>query len=53
LQAIKGDALGPHHRIDGLQSVAAEPWLSTVMEDAAKSRDFGWFWKYKINSIKV
>lgn len=53
LQAAKAQALGPWHNTAALQTTVAEPWLSSVMADAAKAKEAGWFWQFKINSVKV
>ncbi|CAL8462399.1 g1932 [Coccomyxa elongata] len=52
-QAAKAQALGPWHNTAALHTMVAEPWLSSVMEDAAKAKEAGWFWQFKINSVKV
>ena len=52
-QDVKAEALGPRHSTSGLHTIAAEPWLSTVHRDASKGADAGWFWRFKVNSIKV
>lgn len=53
IQEVKAAALGPRHSTAALSSVAADPWLSIVREDAGKGAEAGWFWQYKLNSIKV
>ena len=53
LQDVKAEALGPRHSTSGLHTIAAEPWLSTVHRDASKGAEAGWFWRFKVNSIKV
>lgn len=53
MQAAKAEALGPHYDTAVLDGIVAEPWASTVKADAAKAQRAGWFWKYKINSVKV
>ena len=53
VQDVKAEALGPRHSTSGLHSIAAEPWLSTVQRDASKGAEAGWFWRFKVNSIKV
>jgi hypothetical protein len=53
LQEAKAEAMGPRHSTATLSSVAAEPWLSVVRRDASKGADAGWFWQYKLNSIKA
>ena len=53
LQEVKAEALGPRHSTAALGSIAADPWLSIVRNDAGKGAEAGWFWQYKLNSIKV
>ena len=53
LQEVKAEALGPRHSTAALSSIAADPWLSIVQKDAGKGAEAGWFWQYKLNSIKV
>ena len=53
LQEVKAEALGPRHSTAALSSIAADPWLSIVRNDAGKGAEAGWFWQYKLNSIKV
>ena len=53
LQEVKAEALGPKHSTGRLSSIAADPWLSIVQEDAGKGADAGWFWRYKLKSIQV
>ena len=31
----------------------AEPWRAQVAADAAQAEAAGWFWRYRINAIKV
>ncbi|CAL5227691.1 g10699 [Coccomyxa viridis] len=52
-QEVKAEALGPRHSTAALSSIAADPWLSIVQKDAGKGAEAGWFWQYKLNSIKV
>lgn len=52
-QAAKAEALGPRHSIAALHSTVAEPWMTSVKTDAAKAKEAGWFWQFKINSVKV
>jgi hypothetical protein len=39
--------------VEGLDAVVAEPWRGQVLADAAKAEEAGWFWRYRINAIKV
>ena len=52
-QAAKADALGPRHATDRLAAAAAEPWRSAVSRDAAAAADAGWFWVFRLRSLKV
>lgn len=50
---MKAEALGPRHNVDALDAVVAEPWRGQVVADAAKAEAAGWFWRYRVNAIKV
>lgn len=52
-QNAKAEALGPRHNIALLPQVAAEPWLSRVIQDAAAAEEAGWFWHYRLNGLKA
>ncbi|KAK9845219.1 hypothetical protein WJX81_000406 [Elliptochloris bilobata] len=52
-QNAKAEALGPRHNIALLPQVAADPWLSRVIQDAAAAEEAGWFWHYRLDSLKV
>jgi len=52
-QAAKADALGPRHATDRLSAAAAEPWRSAVARDAAAAANAGWFWVFRLRSLKV
>ena len=53
MQNAKAEALGPRHNIALLPQVAAEPWLSRVIQDAAAAEEAGWFWHYRLNGLKA
>ena len=51
--AAKADALGPRHATARLRTAAADPWRAAVERDAAAAKAAGWFWSFKLKSVRV
>ena len=52
-QSAKAEALGPRLNTALLSAVAVDPWLSRVTQDAAAAEQAGWFWHYRLDSLKA
>ncbi|DBB13664.1 TPA: hypothetical protein ACH3X3_000683 [Trebouxia sp. C0006] len=52
-QNAKTAALGPRRELDALPDILTDPMLSRFQSEAAQAEETGWFWKYKVSSVKV
>jgi len=53
MQSAKTAALGPRRDIEALPDILTDPMLSRFQSEAAQAEETGWFWKYKVSSVKV
>ena len=53
MQSAKTAALGPRRELDALPEILTDPMLSRFQSEAAQAEETGWFWKYKVSSVKV
>lgn len=51
--SVKGQALGPEHKIELLGNVLTDPALSQWQQRAADARDRNWYWQYQQHSVSV
>jgi hypothetical protein len=50
---VKGQAMGPQHKIELLDTVLMEPARSQWQQRAADARSGNWYWQYQQHSISV
>jgi hypothetical protein len=50
---VKGQAMGPQHQIDLLDTVLMDPARSRWQQRAADARSGNWYWQYQQHSISV
>jgi hypothetical protein len=52
-QAVKSEAMGPRHVTTNIPTIAAGPLVKELIQDAHLGESKGWFWTYRLKSIKA
>ncbi len=50
---VKGQALGPEHQIEMLDTILVDPARSRLQQRAADARSGNWYWQYEPHSVSV